>query len=76
MSEHFLGSYKGFEILANLGLDPLQKMAQKDPKKKMLSMAVNAIMHLEKLAAVESHHLRAHFAFNCTHGAVLIARRR
>jgi hypothetical protein len=23
MSEHFLGSYKGFEILANLGLDPL-----------------------------------------------------
>jgi hypothetical protein len=23
MSEHFLGSKKGFEILANLGLDPL-----------------------------------------------------
>jgi hypothetical protein len=23
MSEHFLGSYKGFEIFANLGLDPL-----------------------------------------------------
>jgi hypothetical protein len=25
MSEHFLGSKKGFEILANLGLDPLTK---------------------------------------------------
>jgi hypothetical protein len=23
MSEHFLGSYKGFEILANSGQDPL-----------------------------------------------------
>jgi len=25
MSEHFLGSNKAFEILANLGLEPLQK---------------------------------------------------
>jgi hypothetical protein len=40
-----------------------QKMAQNKPKKKMPSMAANAIMHLVKLAAVELHHLRAHCAF-------------
>jgi hypothetical protein len=38
--------------------------------------AANAVMRSAKLAAVESHHLRTHFAFRCTHGAVLIARRR
>ncbi len=51
-------------------------MAQKDHKKKMPSMAANAIMHLAKLAAVGSHHLRALFAFCFTHGTVLIAHRR
>jgi hypothetical protein len=53
-----------------------QKMVQKDPEKKMPSTGANAIMHLAKLAAVELHHLRANFAFRCTHGKVLIARRR
>jgi hypothetical protein len=53
-----------------------QKMAQKDPEKKMLLTAENASMHLAKLAAVELHHLRAHFAFRCIHEMVLIAHRR
>jgi hypothetical protein len=37
--------------------------------------AANAIMHLEKLAEVVSHHLRAHCAFCWMHGTVLIAQR-
>ncbi len=53
-----------------------QKMAQKDPKKNMPSMAANAIMHSAKLAAVESHHLSAHCVFCRMHGTVLIALRR
>ena len=48
-------------------------MAQKEPEKKMPSMAANAIMHLAKLAVVVSHHLRAHCAFLWMHGTVLIA---
>ncbi len=39
-----------------------QKIAQKEPEKKMLSTAANAIMRSVKLAEVASHHLRAHCA--------------
>ena len=53
-----------------------QKIAQKEPKKKMPSMAANAIMRLAKLAEVVLHHLIAHCAFHWTHGTVLITRRR
>ena len=37
-----------------------QKMAQKDPEKKLPLTAANAIVRLAKLAVVVSHHLRAH----------------
>jgi len=53
-----------------------QKIAQKEPEKKMPSTAANAIMRSAKLADVASHHLRAHCAFRLTHGTVSIARRR
>jgi len=53
-----------------------QKMAQKDPEKKMSLTAANAIVHLAKLAVVVSHHLRAQCAFHWMQGAVSIARRR
>ncbi len=49
------------------------KMAQKEPDRKMPSMAANAIMHSAKLAEVVSHHLRAHCAFCWMHGTVSIA---
>ena len=39
-----------------------QKIAHKEPEKKMHSMAANAIMPSAKLAEVASHHLRAHCA--------------
>jgi len=39
-----------------------QKIAQKEPEKKMPSTAANAIMRSAKLAEVASHHLRAHCA--------------
>ncbi len=53
-----------------------QKIAQKEPEKKMPSTAANPIMCSAKLADVVSHHLRAHCAFLWTHGTVSIARRR
>ncbi len=53
-----------------------QKIAQKEPEKKMPSTAANAIMRLAKLAEAASHHLRAHCAFWWTHGVVSIARSR
>ena len=51
-----------------------QKMAQKDPEKKMSSTEANAIMHLAKLAVVVSHHLRAQYAFRWMQGTVSIVR--
>ena len=53
-----------------------QKMAQKDPEKKMSSTEANAIMHLAKLAVVVSHHLRAQYAFRWMQGTVSIVCRR
>jgi len=51
-------------------------MSQKEPEKNMPSTAANTMMHLAKLAAVESHHLSAHCAFCWTQGTVSITRRR
>ena len=53
-----------------------QKMAQKEPEKKMPLTAANAIMRSAKLALVGSHHLKAHLALRCTRGSVLMALRR
>jgi hypothetical protein len=53
-----------------------QKIAQKDPKKKMPSTAANLIMHSAKLAVVASHHLRDHCALRWMHGTISIARSR
>jgi hypothetical protein len=39
-------------------------MAQKEPEKKMPSMAANAIMRSAKLALVGLHHLSAQFALS------------
>ena len=39
-----------------------QKIAQKEPEKKMPSTAANAIMRSAKLAELVLHHLRAHCA--------------
>ncbi len=53
-----------------------QKIAQKDPKKKMPLTAANAIMRSVKLAVAVLHHLRAHCALHRMHGTVSIARSR
>jgi hypothetical protein len=49
-----------------------QKMAQKEPEKKMPSMAANVIMRLAKLALVGLHHLSAQFALRWMHGTVVM----
>jgi hypothetical protein len=49
-----------------------QKMAQKDPEKKIPLMAANAIMGSARLAVVALHHQRAHCALCCMQGTVLI----
>ena len=46
-----------------------QKMAKKDPEKKLPLTAVNAIVRLAKLAVVVLHQLRAYCAFHWTQGA-------
>ncbi len=50
-----------------------QNIALKEPEKKMLSTAANAIMRSAKLALAELHHLRAQLALRWTHGIVSIA---
>ena len=48
----------------NPGISPRflsQKMAQKEPEKKMPSIAAKAIMRSAKVALVGSHHWRAHY---------------
>jgi len=44
MSEHFLGSNKAFEILANLGLEPLPK-GQKERKSVTFAIRLRTIWY-------------------------------
>ncbi len=48
-------------------------MAQKEPEKKMPSMAANAIICFAKLALVGMHHLRVRLALRWMHGTVSMA---